>query len=190
METVTGTVQGISNKNGIYSLGIGEGDNVDWYGFYKTEPQCNKGDTVEVGFTRKGRWLNADPKTLKVVGAGSAPSNATRGSVGGNAQPDNRQASIVMQSSMKTATDIVRLLIDTGAVSVGAAKTAGAKAKAFDIVMDTHAEVTRRLYNRATHPQAFLDSLKADAVEEEVVDADVPADDSIGDTGDSDFQDF
>ena len=175
------------NEKGIHSIALGEGDNVEWYSFYTNNPGVSKGDQVEFAYTRKGRWLNGDAKTVKVVGKASAPSNATQRSVSTGGGYDARQDSIIMQSSMKTAADLLKVAVEAGAVPLGKMATAKTQEKGYETILSVHADLSRRLFNRAKYPEKFLASLQADVVEEEVVSVD---DDGIGDTGDADFQDF
>lgn len=60
METITGIIEAISQKEKRYSLKIGD----SWYGSFGKAP-CKKGDRVSVTYKIDGNWKNID--NLNVV---------------------------------------------------------------------------------------------------------------------------
>lgn len=164
-EQVTGYVEKVNERQGpkgrTYSLLIRPqaGGDGEWYGFYTNRPAVSEGQLVRFAFTRKGQWLNAEPKTVEVIedaGATKAAAPATSGAKAGRTFTDDRQNSIVMQSSSKTAVDLLNVLISAGAVHLGKTDTKAAASKKYDALMELHEELTLRLFHRATQPEAFL----------------------------------
>lgn len=197
-EQVTGYVEKVNERNSgsgptTYSLLVRpkDGGEGEWYGFYTNKPNVSEGALVTFGYSRKGKWLNANPKTLKVVeeAGTTAPAPAPASKGGGRNFTDNRQNSIVMQSSSKTATDLLNVLIGAGAIHLGKAETKAAASKRYDALMELHEELTLRLFNRATQPEAFLDYVRTrvvlgDPEAEDVTDEEPESND------DGDFTDF
>jgi hypothetical protein len=157
----------LGNGKTAYSLLVrqeGEEDG-SWYGFYTNNPGDCEGKVVSFRATDKGNFKNADAKSFKVVGEATAAQQvvkkpaASRAGRGGTF--DNRQASIVMQSSSKTAVDLLNLMVASDAVHLGAAKGEKAAQKRYDALMELYEELTIRLYNRATQPERFHEHVTA-----------------------------
>lgn len=63
MSNITGRLQKVAEKGGIYSVKV----NDVWFGCFKTKPSGNEGDLVSFNFTTKGEYKNADMKSFKVT---------------------------------------------------------------------------------------------------------------------------
>lgn len=147
------------NQNGpnTFSLAVNEDGNTNWYGFYRTRPDCNEGDTVKLSYTTKGDYRNAKSDSLVVVSSGGGQASAAPAkSANSGGYTDNRQDSIVMQSSSKVAADLLKIMVDSGAVQFGKLSTKAAQAKAYDALLGLHADITHRVFNRCTKPRDFL----------------------------------
>lgn len=111
---------------------------------------------IEVELNQRGQWWNPDSKTLKILGDGPASSGsgaapAKRGAAKSTTPYDERQASIIVQSASRTATEILSLALEQEAVNLGAAK-----AKRLGNLMEAHSEITLALYERAADPLKYV----------------------------------
>lgn len=133
MAIVKGVVERLSEKEGKFGLQCGAKVGETWYDLGKTKMGLREGDSVEFQATQneRGYW-RIDKGTIKPVEAPVAASvpvgaSARAGSTA-SAYKDNRQDSIVMQSSRKDALEFVKLLVEVGAVDFGKAKGADKQA--------------------------------------------------------------
>lgn len=144
------TIKGVVEKKYVNTTKVGLTyalvvDNVR-YGFYKTDPKCNEGDSVEFEASQKGDFWNADGKTLKVLGATrvATPAAATKSWV-----PDTaRQDSITFQSARKDALSFMDLLIKSGNLDTGKAKAAASKT---DVMLAYLDQLTERFFEDTKH---------------------------------------
>ena len=164
-QQITGVVRKVYEKQipgkaTMYSLIVGDsmdkGGDGEFYGTGSTKPDVNEGDRVSFTASQNGRFWNADVKSIKVEEAGAAkpaPAAQRKGaySGGGNWGPE-KEASIIMQSSSKTAAELV-----------SAFATAGGKIKDMDQLMSLHQEVTLTIYNRCSRPLEFIKAVATPA---------------------------
>jgi hypothetical protein len=148
MSKVKGTLEkAYKNKHGYWSINV----NNEWYGTFETDYTDKEGCTVEFESAKKGNFLNVKGD-VKVVGAAKQVKSS-----GGNISADARQSSIVLQSSTRTAADIV-----IGALQADAVALPSAKAKKFDTILGLIDEVTERIYNNCINPESFLNGGEED----------------------------
>lgn len=152
MSTVTGTIEkAIRNKAGYYAVLV----NDNWYSTYTNDYSNLEGQTVKFEFTKKGQYYNmkGEPEVVAAPApaAGSAPT----------VTPDNRQASIVLQSSYKTAAEIAGDLLTGGVLNLGAKK-----ADQFDNYLNFVDEIATRLFNNCINPVGFLNASSDEEAEE------------------------
>lgn len=131
-----------------------------WYGCFTNKPNVSEGQVIKFTAEDSGNFKNADVPSIQVVGEAVA-SPTPQKTTGGRQVTDNRQASIVMQSSSRTAVELLNVLVESGAVSLGKADSKAAAAKKYDVLMSLHEELTVRLYNRATKPELFHSAVTA-----------------------------
>jgi len=136
-ENITGVVEFIGNRNGIYSVKVGG----EWYGFYKTAPRCAKGDTVFFEFKMNGKYMNADPKTLEVLTKAKVQEAPAQKQVAG-VDWDTRQRSIEFQAARNSALAFVEIVTKTEAVKLPAKQ-----ADKYDALMSLVDEVTGKFFN-------------------------------------------
>lgn len=136
MSTITGVVTKIwANQTKVgttYAIVV---DNVR-YGLYKTKPSCSEGDYVTFEAEQKGDFWNADPKTIKKAEGGpTQPAVASTGGGSYATKQDDRQDSIIYQSSRKDALHFLEIAVAAGVVDLGT-KTAGKKIEALNLFVD------------------------------------------------------
>ena len=137
-------------KNGLCSLLV----NDTFYSTYQTLYPQMEGKVVQFEAVQKGKFWNVkgEPKVVAQPAA-AAP---TKGGVP-NAY-DNRQSSIVLQSSYKTAADITAAMAAQGLI-----KLPTKQADQFDAYLNYVDEIALRLYRNCINPDPFV----SEAVEEE-----------------------
>ena len=106
----------------------------------------------------KGYWTAKGKDVHLIKEQTAAPASSGGGKSGGF---QDRQSSIVLQSSYKTATDQVNALLAAGLFKP-AANTKDRKATAIEAYFAFIDKVAVELYNRCTNPESFLDSYIAD----------------------------
>ena len=165
MSTVTGTVEKVweknTNKGKAYSLIINTGDGDDtWVSVGFDKPSVSEG--TRVSLNTKSRESNG--KTyynlegdIKVLGEAAQAARSTAGTGGA------RQESIVVQSSLKSAVELVGIALANGALSVGSGNASKKYATLMSIVMET----TRDLANIALNPVEFLNEGKEESEDED-----------------------
>lgn len=158
MSIVTGVVEKAykNPKNGYCSVLV----NDKWYSTYETLYSGLEGKVIEFEAVKKGQYYNM--KGEPTVKASPAPAAGAAPTVSG----DNRQASIVLQSSYKTAAEIAGDLLSGGVLNLGAKK-----ADQFDNYLNFVDEIATRLFNNCIDPASFLSGSGEEASEE----ADDPA---------------
>jgi hypothetical protein len=126
---------------------------------------------------------------VKVTGAPSSGGGGGggwkgRGGGGGGKANPATQRSIVMQHSQTAALTFVSMLIEQGAIKLGAANKPEARKIALEELLD---EQIARFYTQAADegPQEFIEEFDADESDEDV-DADEDFDDEDEDEGESD----
>lgn len=146
MSKVTGILdKAYQGKGGFWSIKI-VGDET-WYGTYKDDYTKYEGQEVEFEATQRGKYWNA--KDVKPVPGAKRAAPAQAG--GGSYNAEERQQSIVLQSSFKTAGDIVGALIAADKVSLGTKKS-----DHFDMAMGLLEEAALRIYHRCIAPADFI----------------------------------
>lgn len=145
MSTITGILQKANERNGYWSICVDD----KWYSTYKTNHSDKEGRAIEVEYEeveRNGRTFR-NAKKVKVVNT-PAPAAAAGGAP---MSADARQQSIVMQSSFRTAAEILGTMVAADALTLGSKK-----ADKFDILMDAHQEIALRLYKGAMDPASVV----------------------------------
>lgn len=104
------------------------------YGLYKTKPPCSEGDYITFVAEQKGDFWNANPNTIKKAeGDPAKPVAAVQASYA--TKQDDRQDSIIYQSSRKDALHFLEVAVAAGAVDLGS-KTGGKKIEALQVFVD------------------------------------------------------
>ena len=136
-------------KNGLCSLLV----NDTFYSTYKTLYPDMEGKVVEFQAVQKGKFWNVtgEPKVV----AEPAATTTTKAS-GPNAY-DNRQSSIVLQSSYKTAADITAAMAAQGLI-----KLPTKQADQFDAYLNYVDEVALRLYRNCINPDPFVNEAEVE----------------------------
>lgn len=149
----------------------------DWYGVGDREPDgIYEGDTISFTF-KNGKmkddgtfYKNMIAKTVKVSAAGEVPAVATAqaaaASVGGSVgyiapatavSPDARQKNIVMQSSMRTAGQLIGAAIQSGNLTLPANAKSGKKKDAgFDAMVLAFEKLTDSIYLKAMNIDGYI----------------------------------
>lgn len=129
-------LESMTSAGVTYALVI---DNVR-YGFYKTNPKCNEGDTVTFAAKTNGNFWNADPKTFRVVAAEAAPTDgATTRTATPKWVPDkDRQEAISYQSARKDALEIVGMMLGASVLDMGKSKTVADKMEVIEAYVDKY----------------------------------------------------
>ena len=115
----------------MYSIKL-EGDD-KYYGCYTTQPNCKAGDMVELEYKQNGNYANADTKTLRVTGSGSAPQQSGGGTAKVNSRDKYwedkdaydkqvRQPLICYQSATNSAVQIACAALDKDILALGQKK--------------------------------------------------------------------
>jgi len=144
--------------------------NGEWYGTFKTDYSALEGLIVTFEATQKGNFKNA--KNVKPATNGeaapaavAAPAPAPAPAQGGM----DRQASIVLQSSYKTAAEFLGSLIAADKVALGT------KGKAFDSALGLLDETAAHIFRSCINPERFFAGLApAESAEEEEDDGAAP----------------
>ena len=143
MSTVRGVLEkAYQNERGYWSINV----NNQWYGTYKDDYTSLEGNEVEFEATKKGQYWNAS----KVKPA------ATTNGAAGKAVPaqvqsaGDRQSSIVLQSSYKTAAEVLNGLI------IGDKVALGAKGAAFDNAVGLLDQLALHIYHNCIDPTDFV----------------------------------
>lgn len=135
MQVAQGKVQFINNKQGIFSIKLSDGN---LYGFYKNQPMCSEGDTVEFSYTERGRYKNADHSSLKVLGKTSPQTSSSYDS-----GPSNQDV-IRYQAARNSALEFVSIALQHGAVKLPAKQ-----AEQLDVLMDLTMDITDKFFQDA-----------------------------------------
>jgi hypothetical protein len=148
MSKVTAVLEKANNRNGYWSILV----DGNWYSTYKTDHSDKEGRTVEVEFdaVTKNNKTFYNAKSVTVVESAPAPASGP-GNSGGNSY-DARQQSIVLQSSFKTAAEVVSAALAADAIAFGNAK----KADKLDMIMDCVELTAARIYGSCSNPEDFL----------------------------------
>lgn len=147
--TVTRVLEQTKSKSGKafrtprYAVQIND---AEWYNFGFNSPGCSEGDVISFE-SQKTQWgLDGDPSTVKVVDTGKRPSGTPTAK---SYDPDQRQESIVFQSSLKTAIDVIDVALRNDALSLPAKK-----ADRLDALTDMTIKVAFDLAKIAVNPSA------------------------------------
>lgn len=145
------------NQRGFWSVKL-EGDDT-WYSTYKDDYTNLEGQQVEFEVTKKGNYWNVAGKVKAVAGA---PKAQAAPAASGGYDPNERQASIVLQSSYKTAAEMLSIAAANDALQLGSKK-----AEKLDILMGVLDELAVRIYNNCSNPLDFLGSGDPEPVEDD-----------------------
>lgn len=154
------------------------------YGCYTNEPKCKAGDSVELNYTSKGKYKNADVKSIKKV---AAPAGAAPKAAYGGKRNDDVQNAITYQAARKDALQLTEILVSLDILDVGN-KSKGAKV---DVVLKYVDGLTKRFYEDtktlgheaedgeesdkpAAKPKAKAKPAPEPELEEEDIDDDIP----------------
>jgi hypothetical protein len=171
MSKVTGVVSKIFERDTkfgkSYRLAIdtGKGDD-EWFGHGFKAPACEEGQTIE--FTTKSRtakngqvYVDVDG-SVTVVQAARAVAQNTGGASPAFIAGGDRQASIVVQSSLKSAIETVGIALNNGALTLGSGKAAAK----WDTLRGAIDELTREYAQMALEPSTFLSAEELDEDED------------------------
>ena len=133
------------NDTGRCSLKMDDGN---WYSTFKTHYPELKDKRIKLTLVKKGKYWNVagEPEVV----ANQAPAPVAAGPTASVA--DNRQSSIVLQSSYKTGSELAIAMLANDLLTLPAKKAA--KYDAFLALVD---EVTLRIYNNCINPASFLE---------------------------------
>ena len=135
----TKTAAGKSMRSPAYSILL---DDSDWYNFGFDKPACGEGDVISFNYT-EGQWGNEGE-----VGTVNILDDSTPEGKSASAKSNNVQESIVYQSSLKIAAEVVSIALTHEALSLPTKK-----ADRFDFVMDVVEETARSIAVRALNPE-------------------------------------
>lgn len=163
MTEFVGTMTKIAEKawqgKVMYSVCI-KADSGDetWVGLGADKPPVDAMSRVKVEASQnaKGFWTAKGRDIIHLKDQAPAAPVASGGG-GGKSGFQDRQSSIVLQSSYKTATDQVNALLAAGLFKP-AANTKDRKLNAIEAYFAFIDKVAVELYGRCTEPEAFLDS--------------------------------
>lgn len=145
----------------LYNLCVRADDGTEtWIGLGNNKPTVSPMSRVSINASQnqKGYWIAAAKDVQHIK---DQPAHAPQPSGGKGGGFVDRQASIVMQSSFKTATDQVNALLAAG-VFKPAANTKDRKEAAMDAYFAFIEKVAVELYAKCTEPEKFLDEYVAD----------------------------
>ena len=133
-------------KGGYWSVNVNE----VWYGCYKSDYTALEGQEVEFDAEQKGKYWNVKGDVTPVPGGTAPAASAAPASAGNTQAAQDRQMSIVLQSSFKTAAEAVGALIAADKISLGA------KNAAFDNALGLVEEAALRIYRHCISPADFV----------------------------------
>lgn len=167
---VTGTIEKAhTNAQGYKSILV---DDV-WYSTYKTDYSSLEGQPVKFTAVQKGQYFNVKGDVEPATNGAAAPAPRANQAPAPAAQANvDRQASIVLQSSYKTAADLLGNLIAADKVAVGA------KGKAYDAAVGLLDELAAHIFRSCINPQRFFEGIAEEQdvpVEEAAGTGEVPA---------------
>ena len=141
--TVSGIVERPNSSVTKAGLTYGVVINNTKYGFFTTNPPCNEGDSVSFSAKENGDFWNADPKSLKLITAGSSkPTPVTAPPTAKSAWvPDkDRQDSIIYQSARKDALEFLKILNVKDMIDLGKSKSKGGMIESMEIYLDKYTQ--------------------------------------------------
>lgn len=144
MSTITGVLQkAYKKKGGFFSICVDD----NWYGTEREDYTELEGQTVTFeSYKNKRGYLDVKGKVKAAGGGGSGG-----GAASGPRNNDARQSSIVMQSSFKTATELVGHLLANDCIVLPAKK-----ADRYDAMLAIVDETALGIYNKCLDPTDFL----------------------------------
>jgi hypothetical protein len=107
----------VHNNGKAYNVVV----NGDWYGYGFEEPSFTAGQTISFNYRENGKFKNIDKASVQVSGS-AAPAKSAPVANAAPARNDDRQLSIVHQSSRNAAIELVGVLLQNSAVSMPAKK--------------------------------------------------------------------
>ena len=117
-KTITGVVEKAFKKdNGMCSIKVSHDGGEEWFSTYKSLYTDLEGKTVEINLVQKGQYWNVKGKPSVVASSAPAARAAT-------ASYDDKQNSIVLQSSYRTAAEAVAAAATAGFLPVSQLKKA------------------------------------------------------------------
>lgn len=153
------TEKNIQTKRGpgtLYSLILNTpvGEVMLGTGFDKPNAPVGAVVSIEAEENSKG-YLDADVKTLQVLKEESSPAPQTGAVSQGVSVVDQRQRSIVAQSSYKTAVEAMNTMITHGVLKIPTTKSA--KNDPYEVYMGALEEVAQRIFDRTLNGLTLSD---------------------------------
>lgn len=150
MSKVTGVLEkAYRNDRGFYSVLV----NGTWYGTYKDNYAELEGNNVSFEGEQKGKFWNVKGP-IELL---SAPAQAAAAGPNSATVPvGDRQQSIVLQSSYKTAAEVLGDMIAADLVAMPTKK-----ADKYDAYLGLLDDLATRIYRNCIDPVAFLDGSEA-----------------------------
>jgi hypothetical protein len=149
----THTKAGKEMRSPAYSVNM---DDSEWFSFGFSNPGVSEGDAITFNYS-KGQFGNeGDADSVDVAENSNAP--AAKKAV---VSADTRQNSIVYQSSLKVAAELLPFLVESGAVKMPK------QALQYDFLIDVLESTAKRLAREALDPDL------SETVEKSQVDADI-----------------
>lgn len=146
-ERQVNTAKGIATS---FSVLINEGGAEDWYSFGFKNPNIKADQMIKFVAKQNGNFWNGDPQTIETTARPEAASNATRPSVKATLESaDNRQRSIVWQSSYRTAVDLANVFLTHQYAGLPASAKKGDK---YDYLLELVDNLAMRVYAVALNP--------------------------------------
>lgn len=149
MSKVSGVLEkAYRNDRGYYSVKVGE----TWYGTFKDNYAELEGNNVTFEAEQKGKFWNVKGPIAVDESKQSASSSPNAASV----PAGDRQQSIVLQSSYKTAAEVLGDMLAAEMLTIPAKK-----ADKYDAYLGLLDELATHIYRNCIDPVAFLDGTEA-----------------------------
>ena len=146
-KTITGVVEKAFKKdNGMCSIKVTHDGGEEWFSTYKSLYTDLEGKTVEINLVQKGQYWNVKGKPSVVASSAPAARAATQ-------SYDDKQNSIVLQSSYRTATEAV-----AAAAAAGYLPIPSKKADQWDAYKAFINEYALELFGACTNATEFVAS--------------------------------
>lgn len=158
MAKVVGVVEYISQRGSAYNAKI----DGNWYGCGFEKPPFKQGDTVEASTVQKGRYVNLEASTAKVVEDAPANTNTSTRSRGSSDQ----QSAINYQSARYAAIQLLDIAVQAGALPLPTKKEA--KMDGLAALVDNFTE--RYFYDTQMVSEGRVDEVFGKSAEQAVAD--------------------
>lgn len=144
VSTMRGIVEVVNENNGRWSFKVGE----EWIGAGKYRPKIDKGDEIEFGYTKNGKWNNLEFNTIKVLDKApkqEATTSGTGSSSGGGVNWDLKDKRITYLACRKDALAMADIMVRTDAITL---PPASKKADRYEVVINLVDELTNESYQK------------------------------------------